>query len=196
MSSITIVEGPAGSGKSTYIQRLKKERDDITVVESLFTQFSQGDRFPSTEQAPTLSLISDAAKAIQAWSSHQDVYLDRFCLSQFVYQRLREKRDQEPFDAAAYEKELSHALLLMVDILNHTYDWVYNRLSKVGSFQELNLVLLVPTPDLLIHRRNLTLRKFPYGLRDQVEYQRLAMLLSDPNYAEQFSFSKVEVLKR
>lgn len=197
MSSITIVEGPGGSGKSTYITRiLEKEGEKAQVIESLFTKFTGGDRFPSTEKAPLASLISDVAKALSTWPSQRAVLLDRFCLSQFVYQRIRENKDQEPFEVDAYRRELTSNLSLMMDILEHTYDWVYGRGMQMGRFKELNLLIVLPAPEVLIHRRNMSGRKFPYGLRDHQEYQRVADIITETGYAEQFGFNKVEVLKR
>lgn len=153
--TVVVVEGPAGSGKSTLIQYLSK--NGFRVIPRLAMPF----RDYAESGAPALhSMIKDAYHLTLALQRPGVTVLDRFYLSQMVYQALREKSEQLP-----YTEE--HHLLDFARILWTDYSFRSRHFDSYTAFGyrlpvRFIFLILLPPVEQIIHQRTLTGKAYPF----------------------------------
>ena len=172
---IIVLEGPAGSGKSTVAEGLIKEgffnvpRSPLQEKNVRDYGFYGDDSFYS--QAKDLTLLSKALSY-----PHQYPMIDRFFLSQMVYGALRA---QQPITSAALW--ISH-LRKLAGIIQDDYiirktsgTWPMTMQTSPPDFF---FIILLPTVSQLIYQRKKTGKRYPFAAADECfMYSRLTSKL-------------------
>ena len=120
MKKVIVVEGPAGSGKSTFVTRLERylEKKDVKVcvVKPRMPVISEARGIPTADSLQYVvdSLLLDALRVSEVFrNSEAEVYLlDRFYLSQMVYETMRKAyaqltRGEFSSDATLFDKVMA-----------------------------------------------------------------------------------------
>lgn len=181
-----IVEGPAGAGKSTLIQRLRDERPDVRFI----------DRRPDkkirdyTDQQP-LAFRKNFDTFIGALSTPgvEEFLFDRFILSQIVYERIRAYTGEE----AIHLKRLPMALSAWMRMLSwmRIVHQIHNDRTEEHTL-DLRFTILIPTIERLYQNRSGSGKEYPYAaLHEHETYTdvgRYLVGLNAANYSMPRSF--------
>lgn len=144
-----IIEGIDGSGKTTFIDKLRykmQNRPSIVLhfprrdtdlgkyADEILTSNSMYDN----ENANSIINIIDKMNAIDKITSYLkqgvDVYLDRFLLSQFVYSPIHNERYEKFVNYLPCEKEL--IFLMLRDIINnYKFQFIFLNITSDLAFK-------------------------------------------------------------
>lgn len=172
-----VLEGPAGSGKSTLIRRLDRALTQqglsVTVVKPTLAGFSdpRGERIDQDPYRYVCdSLLLDSLRLIEVFRHPgHDVYLlDRFYLSQLVYEPLRSHPDDlNPLEAPALRPTSLDGLGTFVEsVLNSL--WLRMGVPDARPDFNLSWTFLLPSPAELVRRRTQTNRRYPYSATQEL----------------------------
>lgn len=177
---LVVIEGPAGAGKSYRISQeiAISPAGRSKFVTSTYHQLSKS-RFDFSAKAPVNSLYTDTSKAIEALTATEDqVFLDRFYLSQYVYQAIRD-RGRSVLDFAFDDIALNPIRILegMQEFLGLIDQQLCMRGSALMSMFTLRVMLVVPPWDVVKTRREANNREYPMCELDWHLYNSLANYL-------------------
>jgi hypothetical protein len=182
MKTITIIEGPAGSGKTTYIRNKIQESGDTDSFVSI--SFADS-RLP--KDVPTSALMAvrnDLFKLYTGVVMHmthpylQNVYIDRCILSQMVYHQIRIKESN--LDKGRVRFSMSEVKTRYMSLVNFLHMMVPTYMSP--GFANLtipdirirvDLKVILPNWKDLSDRRRSSGREYPSGEDDLRLYSML-----------------------
>lgn len=166
-SPVIIVEGPAGSGKSTLVAHLEQDMGAVKIARSLPV------RDPSALEAALGSWRNDILKIQDALVVRNKLaVIDRLVFSQWVYGSLRAKKSTPPGTALRVWTEFERLLLELITDVNH-------RLEPCGCGQveipRICLIVLLPKADVIEKYRAKAGREFPWKVEQELKaYQKVA----------------------
>lgn len=177
---VVIVEGPAGSGKTTLCDMLRHRLGAPIVAQSLSI------RTPSDLEAPIISAVNDYSKALQVMADlvmqsergvpDPIVIVDRLVVSQMVYQLLRESYQEEEFYEFGHIPMITNSLLARA-----RFDFQWRRLAEISydwadwAIKTL-FVIVLPTKEQLTQMRYKCRRDFPWSADLEVYWYHQALL--------------------
>jgi len=179
-----VLEGPAGSGKSTLARRLVRTLTNngmrVLVIKPTIAGFSdpRGER---VDQDPYRyvcdSLLLDNLRLIEVFRhpGHEVYLLDRFYLSQLVYEPLRTHPENvNPLEAPPFQ---SQSLDGIGTFIGSIFDSLWLRMGLAPDSRpgfNLSWTFLLPSPAELNRRRALTDQRYPYSAAQETfMYARL-----------------------
>ena len=137
MRSLIIVEGPAGSGKSTLSSQLSTELGIPAISKSMSI------RNPSAYQAAIDSEMIDHYKFSRALLEQNGVIVDRGYLSQFVYGNLRDQ-DGNGLTWSNWPSQ-ERWLHWMESDIRHIDEAIHHRLGQL-RYDSLSIMLIIYNP--------------------------------------------------
>lgn len=165
---IVIIEGPAGSGKSTLCQTLSQE------IDSTIIQRSMQSRDPERLTGALLSWRNDLLKFQEALviGSGKLAIIDRLCISQWVYGNIRNPTHR---DHSAPQGMHPSRVWTEFEVLAHHLWEDANRRLYWSALEPLPqpricLIVLLPVPAQLSKQRRETGRDFPYDAHRELRY--------------------------
>ena len=170
---LIILEGPAGSGKSTMASALSTATGIPIISSSLPRRTYTGNLEPAA-----LSAINDYTKLIKAFAHKSPtVVIDRM-YSQYVYSRLR--RNSGPWQPSFVE-EVSNPGLEFESFLNTALnEFIWRNLGDSFNYRlDITWVFIIPAPEVLEQQRRLNPgREYHWPAQDEVEmYQKYHQLM-------------------
>lgn len=176
---ILVLEGPAGSGKSTLNSFLTEKVCAVPVRSSL------PNRDPEAEDAIIASTINDYSKIVRALaSSSSTMVIDRLVLSQVVYGRLRKLRGGESVGCLGPQhlRKLMSGLLYRAVFELQTRSYGHYNLPGV----EIAWLVLLPTPAVLRYRREVCGKSYAWDATTEIDsyldVAQLAIRISNTRY--------------
>lgn len=172
-SYILIVEGPAGSGKSTIINTLKNDLGCAAIQRSLPV------RNPGAVDAALTSWRLDLIKVQDAIVAPEQVALvDRCMLSQWVYGNIRAGHRRPKPSASSVWMDYR-------DVLHHTQVDLENRLQMAGleapAPPQFGFLILLPPLPRLISQRERAGRDFSFDPEKELEFYGEAARVLKPS---------------
>lgn len=165
---IVVVEGPAGSGKSTLCNLLVSQTGLPLVARSL------PQRAPGENEAIYHSAVNDMAKFMVASTKPDGAIIDRLFFSQWVYGHLRRgKRIPKPeFSAMIFHYER------LIEVMME--DLACRAGTTVWPFEpKIMVILLLPSRSQIDHYRSLTGNTYAFLSAQELEiYRRVEDLRS------------------
>ena len=149
MKQLIVVEGPAGSGKSTLCSQLSEALGLPHISRSMPT------RDPSVTQAALESSFNDHYKLVRALMTPNGAIVDRCTLSQHVYGVLR----GTDYDRQSAGATIHHLSRLVQEYAN---DLMF-RLGQQIDWPEIQVILLLPPTEVIEKRRSYCQREFPWS---------------------------------
>lgn len=180
MSTIHFIEGPAGAGKSYYIeQQLALHGERATKVSISISTFFKQDglrAMPTGADDVLYGTLLDSSRYLMALhqaiiNGFDHVYVDRFVISQFIYGYIRRglrSEPMKPFDATILPVELR-------GIVHEGFNFARYLNAQLLRFDlpEFTLTFVVPDEATIEHRRSLAERAFPFGMADYYYYSQI-----------------------
>jgi thymidylate kinase len=172
---LVVVEGPAGSGKST-LSRLIADRFKLGLVTSSLSK-QTGSRSFDRQDAVIRSWVNDVDKILTALQEPNGAVIDRLGLSQWVYGRLR--------SPSTPEEEMGPITLSWVST-EQTIGALWRDLDcraretglRVGRSPSILLIVIVPERKVLEDRRGKADRVFPWTIEQELELYSRAKTLA------------------
>lgn len=156
---IYVVEGPAGAGKSTYMETALFHLP--TIPRPTHPRF-RGPAYGAMSQS-----VSDFNALMYAACYQEDVAVDRFLISRWVYMWIE---DQKNFSRHWYEiMDLSYRQLRQT-----AYSEAAARMGRqVRLFPTVEMLILLPTLDQLLSQRAMTGKEYPMSAKQELDYYRI-----------------------
>ncbi|MEK0324233.1 MAG: hypothetical protein QQN63_00885 [Nitrosopumilus sp.] len=153
------IEGPAGSGKTTIIKEVaNKVKGEIWDPQLLR---------PRDYGGPGLSLVRDATQVQRMLTADIPVVFDRFWLSAWVYDQLRDKDGSYP----SISVHLGH----LWELLRWTKKYLQQRgFSFVNVDTHLTYIFCMPDFSTLIKQRSETGKEYPFSADSELAMYRQA----------------------
>lgn len=193
---IIVLEGAAGSGKSTIIQKSVGMVRGSTQVSSSITDITKS-RLPDDRFAmPQISLVNDVNKICEAILSPADVvFIDRLMLSQLVYQQIRNHKPDESFNPQTYGY-FHHLTLGMTNLFKLVYQQLSVRSLHSSPIDDyiVSLVILSHAGYSKLETfRATSLKEYPAGEADYQLYHELIQRVP-PIHRQEPNSIKVHVI--
>ena len=156
---IHAVEGPAGAGKSTYMET------DLSHLPTIPRPVHPRDRGPA--YGAMSQSVSDFNALMYAACYQDDVAVDRFLISRWVYYWIE---DPKNFTQNWYTiMDLSYRGLRQT-----AYSEAAARMGRaVRLYPTIELLILLPTLPQLLEQRALTGKTYPHDARVELDYYRI-----------------------
>lgn len=166
---IFIFEGPAGAGKSTMIESLR-DRMPFELIKLPIELPRPREYGP---HAPLLSQLKDVLQILSAVQSPQSfLVMDRFFISQLVYQSIRVGDDMQSSLIRAVHKNsyLDGHMYSLIDMLNQDLDRRELRpVERVRQAFMMHYIFLLPQLDVLIERRKQSGKEYPFDPKEELD---------------------------
>lgn len=184
---LVIIEGPAGSGKSTLISEIEAKK-----LGQLVPSYRESGLLPRPGrsfdgiQGVQISQLKDAFTVMQIaellrsnGKTNKPLVIDRWLISQLVYDNIRHNRTSVNFHTV---KGLlnTHFLQFPLIMLEYFYRngepeiWMTDLLSEITF----DFLIIMPTPDVLLARRQWAGKEYPYSVLTELDwYQAIAKSL-------------------
>lgn len=187
MKQITVVEGCAGSGKTTFIKEQMESNSHMAMVSSSLAAKFDGDRFPKDPLGTMkAALANDMSKVVDAFSylyldpsnhiSH--VFIDRLVYSQLIYGHIRNQI--EPSES--WFRRTAELGVALTTSMMRTVGLSFKHATGNEFLPEpdMDVIFLVPTmEELLFQRESASPREFPTGLADYTWYNGVGQYLRE-----------------
>ena len=176
---IYIVEGPAGSGKTTFIQKLCSKQEGYVTPKEELEAFPKGNKRDFGVGSGLMAMMRDAAKISSVFPilyQHVDqppkIVIDRWLLSGYVYDTLR---------TWSPVTELTEGHFLKSDLMNRLTQGLatFNSLareyrSRIGFTRSIvpqfhfHFIVMNLNLETLLLRRGLAERQFPFAAEKEL----------------------------
>lgn len=188
-----IVEGPAGSGKTTLGHKLSELYGGLYLPTE--PELINRPRDYAGSAGETLAILKDLATSLQASLWDGPVVIDRWAISSFVYNRIRQeladpRQKNVPLrlfnDGAPEQGPIPH----FKNILDQAVRLESNgatSLSARGFLPQLRQrqwTLLLPPPRILQERREKSSRLYPFQAVREYEWYKWVSMVWELNFAE------------